>query len=86
MHGERDFPGRNTVQQAMDRQNVFQLPVIGEPILRIMRGGEDLSAVTLARFFGTHVWVLPTLLLLLVGFHMYLVIRLGISAVPKKGE
>jgi quinol-cytochrome oxidoreductase complex cytochrome b subunit len=61
-------------------------PVIGDPILRIMRGGQDLSAVTLARFFGTHVWVLPTLLILLVGFHMYLVIRLGISAVPKKGE
>jgi quinol-cytochrome oxidoreductase complex cytochrome b subunit len=61
-------------------------PVIGDPILRIMRGGQDLSAVTLARFYGTHVWVLPTLLLLFLGFHMYLVIRLGISAVPKKGE
>jgi quinol-cytochrome oxidoreductase complex cytochrome b subunit len=62
------------------------VPFIGEPILRIMRGGEDLSAVTLARFFGTHVWVLPTILLLLLGFHMYLVIRLGISAVPKREE
>ena len=61
-------------------------PVIGEPILRIMRGGEDLSAVTLARFFGTHVWVLPTLLILLISFHMYLVIRLGISAVPSKED
>ena len=61
-------------------------PFIGEPILRIMRGGEELSAVTLARFFGTHVWVLPTVLLLLLGFHMYLVIRLGISAVPSREE
>ena len=61
-------------------------PFIGEPILRIMRGGEELSAVTLARFFGTHVWVLPSILLLLLGFHMYLVIRLGISAVPSKEE
>jgi quinol-cytochrome oxidoreductase complex cytochrome b subunit len=61
-------------------------PLIGEPILRIMRGGEELSAVTLARFFGTHVWVLPTILLLFLGFHMYLVIRLGISAVPRKEE
>ncbi len=61
-------------------------PLIGEPILRIMRGGEDLSAVTLARFFGTHVWVLPTVLLLLIVFHMYLVIRLGISAVPTREE
>lgn len=61
-------------------------PLLGDPILRIMRGGEELSAVTLARFFGVHVWVLPTLLLLLLFVHMYLVIRLGISAPPRKGE
>lgn len=61
-------------------------PVIGEGILRIMRGGEDLSAVTLVRFFGTHVWVLPVLLLSLVAFHLYLVIRIGISAVPRRKE
>jgi quinol-cytochrome oxidoreductase complex cytochrome b subunit len=61
-------------------------PFIGDIILRIVRGGDELSAVTLARFFGVHVWVLPTLLLLLTAFHMYLVIRIGISAVPKRGE
>jgi len=61
-------------------------PLIGDYILRIVRGGEELSAVTLARFFGVHVWVLPVLLLLLIGFHMYLVIRIGITAVPKRGE
>jgi quinol-cytochrome oxidoreductase complex cytochrome b subunit len=61
-------------------------PIIGDSILRIMRGGEELSAVTLARFFGVHVWVLPTLLLSLVFVHMYLVIRIGISAAPHKGE
>jgi quinol-cytochrome oxidoreductase complex cytochrome b subunit len=61
-------------------------PVIGDGILRIMRGGEDLSAVTLARFFGTHVWVLPLLLISLVAFHLYLVIRIGISAPPRRKE
>jgi quinol-cytochrome oxidoreductase complex cytochrome b subunit len=61
-------------------------PLIGEPLLRIMRGGEDLSAVTLARFYGAHIWVLPAILLLLVGIHMYLVIRLGISAVPRRED
>lgn len=61
-------------------------PLIGDPILRIMRGGGELSAVTLARFFGTHVWVLPAVLILLVGIHMYLVIRLGISAVPGRED
>ncbi len=61
-------------------------PLIGDFILRIVRGGEELSAITLARFFGTHVWVLPAILLLLLLIHMYLVIRLGISAVPKREE
>jgi quinol-cytochrome oxidoreductase complex cytochrome b subunit len=61
-------------------------PVIGDGILRIMRGGEDLSAVTLVRFFGTHVWVLPVMLISLIAFHLYLVIRIGISAVPQRKE
>ena len=61
-------------------------PVVGDTVLRILRGGEDLSAVTLARFFGVHVWVLPTALLLLMTIHMFLVIRIGISDVPKKGD
>jgi ubiquinol-cytochrome c reductase cytochrome b subunit len=51
-----------------------------------VRGGEELSAVTLARFFGVHVWVLPITLLLLLSIHMYLVIRIGISSVPKREE
>jgi quinol-cytochrome oxidoreductase complex cytochrome b subunit len=61
-------------------------PVIGDWILRVMRGGSELSAVTLARFFGVHVWVLPASLILLVVFHLYLVIKIGISAVPKREE
>lgn len=61
-------------------------PVVGDVLMRLLRGGEELSAVTLARFYGIHVWVLPASLLLLIAFHMYLVIRIGISAVPKRGE
>jgi quinol-cytochrome oxidoreductase complex cytochrome b subunit len=61
-------------------------PGIGDFTLRVMRGGEDLTAVTLARFFGVHVWVLPAALILLLALHMYLVIKIGISAAPKKNE
>lgn len=61
-------------------------PLIGDWILRVVRGGGELSALTLARFFGVHVWVLPVMLLSLIAFHLYLIIRIGISAVPKRGE
>ncbi|MFN2159429.1 MAG: cytochrome b [Anaerolineales bacterium] len=61
-------------------------PGIGVWILRIVRGGNEISAVTLARFFGVHVWVLPALLILVTCTHIYLVIKLGISEVPRKGE
>ena len=61
-------------------------PLIGDSILRIIRGGEELSAITLARFFGVHVWVLPAVLLMLTGIHLYLVVRIGISAIPKREE
>jgi quinol-cytochrome oxidoreductase complex cytochrome b subunit len=61
-------------------------PLIGDYLLRIIRGGNEISAVTLVRFFGIHVWVLPSLLFLLIGVHLYLVIRNGISAMPKRGE
>lgn len=59
-------------------------PLIGDFIMRVMRGGPELSEVTLARFFGVHVWVLPATLFLLIGVHLYLIIRIGISAPPKK--
>lgn len=61
-------------------------PFVGNAILRIMRGGSELTAITLARFFGVHVWFLPATLLILIGIHLYLVIRIGISSVPKREE
>ncbi len=59
-------------------------PIIGDWLLRLLRGGTELSGVTLTRFFGVHVWVLPAALLLLLATHIFLVFRIGISAPPKK--
>ena len=62
------------------------VPVVGDFILRVLRGGNDLSAVTLARFFSVHIWFLPVVIIGLISVHMYLIIRLGISSVPKEEE
>ncbi len=61
-------------------------PVVGDWLLRVARGGNELTAVTLARFFGVHIWVLPASLATLIGTHLYLVIRIGITSVPEKSE
>ena len=61
-------------------------PVVGDFILRILRGGTDLSGVTLARFFAVHIWFLPAIIIAMIGVHMYLVVRLGISSIPKEDE
>jgi quinol-cytochrome oxidoreductase complex cytochrome b subunit len=61
-------------------------PFIGDFILRVLRGGNDLSAVTLARFFAVHIWFLPAIITLIIAVHMYLVIRIGISSMPKEDE
>jgi quinol-cytochrome oxidoreductase complex cytochrome b subunit len=62
------------------------VPFVGDLILKVMRGGTDLSALTLTRFFSAHIWMLPAALAALIGVHMYLIIRLGISHVPKEDE
>lgn len=61
-------------------------PVVGDFILRILRGGTDLSGVTLARFFAVHIWFLPAIIIAMIGVHMYLVVRLGISSIPNDDE
>ncbi len=60
--------------------------LIGPYITQVMRGGTDLSAVTLARFFSVHIWFLPAIIVAMIGIHMYLIIRLGIAGVPGKED
>jgi quinol-cytochrome oxidoreductase complex cytochrome b subunit len=62
------------------------VPFIGNFIDMVLRGGSDLSAVTLARFFSAHIWWFPALIAGLIGVHLYMVIRLGISSLPKEED
>lgn len=62
------------------------VPLIGPFINQALRGGTDLSAVTLARFFSMHIWWLPATIIAMIGIHLYMVIRLGISAIPTEED
>ncbi len=52
---------------------------IGETVSIWMKGGYEIGQITLGRFFGLHIWLLPLILLLLVSIHLYLVRAAGIS-------
>jgi quinol-cytochrome oxidoreductase complex cytochrome b subunit len=58
------------------------LPLIGEPLARFLRGGEDVGGGTLTRFFGFHVAVLPGLTTLVLLLHLALVQKWNISIPP----
>jgi ubiquinol-cytochrome c reductase cytochrome b subunit len=58
------------------------VPLIGPWIQKILIGGSQVGTLTLTRFFTFHVGVLPALIILLIGFHIFMVVRQGISAPP----
>ena len=47
-----------------------------------MRGGDDVTGATLTRLFGFHVAILPAIATALVGLHLLLVQRHGMSVPP----
>src|SRR5437763_9918415 len=61
------------------------VPIVGKPVLRFLRGGDDVTGATLTRFFGFHVAVLPATATVLIGLHVLLVQMHGMS-VPTKYE
>lgn len=65
---------------------VDTVPVLGPFLTEALRGGTELSTLTLVRFFSAHIWILPAALAGLIGIHLYLVVRLGISHIPEKDE
>lgn len=55
------------------------VPLIGQPIMLLLRGGEGITDLTLTRFYGIHVIVLPLAIILLLGLHFVMIRRQGIS-------
>jgi cytochrome b6 len=56
------------------------VPLIGRPLLLLLRGGETVGDVTLHRFFALHVAILPAITFVLVCLHLVFVQRQGMSA------
>jgi ubiquinol-cytochrome c reductase cytochrome b subunit len=59
------------------------VPVIGDFLERVLRGGTQLGALTLTRFYATHVLLLPMVFVGLVAVHLFLVVWQGVSVPPR---
>ena len=55
------------------------VPVVGEKLLLLARGGENVTGDTLARFYALHVVVFPLVTFALLGVHLFLVQQHGMS-------
>jgi cytochrome b6 len=55
------------------------VPLVGSFLRRLLRGGDEVTGATLTRFYGIHVAVLPALTATLVGLHLFLVQKHGMS-------
>lgn len=64
------------------------VPMIGEQLMALVRGGEEVGALTLTRFYAIHVMLLPALLIVCTGLHLYLVRRHHIAGpvLPQRGK
>ncbi|HEU0163999.1 MAG TPA: cytochrome b N-terminal domain-containing protein, partial [Thermomicrobiales bacterium] len=67
-------------------EQVARVPFIGNWLMQIIIAGESVGGNTLTRFYATHVFLLPAATMGLIGVHLYLVIRHGISEMPEPGK
>ena len=61
-------------------------PFVGPFLASLLRGGAEIGPDTLARFYSLHMLLVPGALLGLIGLHLYLVVRLGVSSPPWSGD
>ncbi|MCK4371537.1 MAG: cytochrome bc complex cytochrome b subunit, partial [candidate division Zixibacteria bacterium] len=55
------------------------MPGLGEQVLIIMRGGEEVTGATIGRFFALHVAILPGTTVLVLSAHLLFLQRQGMS-------
>jgi menaquinol-cytochrome c reductase cytochrome b subunit len=57
-------------------------PFLGPFLAQFLQGGTYINADTLSRFYAIHMLLLPGAIFALIGLHLYLVIRLGVTSPP----
>jgi len=62
---------------AVGTNAVSEVPLIGESIKRLMRGGTEMGTLTISRFFVAHVFLVPACIFALIASHIFLFRKAG---------
>ena len=57
-------------------------PFAGPFLAQFLQGGLDINPDTLAKFYALHMLLVPAGIMALIGLHLYLVVRLGVTSPP----
>jgi len=57
-------------------------PFAGPWLAQFLRSGQEITGQTLTRFYSLHMLMIPGAIMALIGLHLYLVIRLGVTSPP----
>lgn len=63
-----------------------RIPWVGANLVHLMLGGPIIGATTVSRFFAVHVFIIPAILIGMVGLHVWMVLYLGINEWPMPGR
>jgi quinol-cytochrome oxidoreductase complex cytochrome b subunit len=61
-------------------------PFLGPFLAQVLRSGGEISGDTLSRFYSIHMLLIPGGIAALIGLHLYLVVRLGVTSPPWSKE
>lgn len=59
-------------------------PGVGPYVARLLMGSDELGAQTLTRFYALHVLLMPAALLVFLAVHLFMVVRQGVTAPPRR--
>jgi quinol-cytochrome oxidoreductase complex cytochrome b subunit len=57
-------------------------PIVGPFLAQFLSGGAEIGSDTLSKFYALHMLAIPGAIFALIGLHLYLVIRLGVTSPP----
>jgi len=61
-------------------------PFLGPFLAQFLQGGTHINTDTLSRFYAIHMLLIPGAIAALIGLHLYLVVRLGVTSPPWSKE